>query len=68
LTRDAKVFGGDILTATDICVCSGADIGDASKVADVQDDLVVKAKALMKKLLEVLHLVLIGLSDILKGC
>ncbi|KAJ7284699.1 hydantoinase/oxoprolinase [Mycena rebaudengoi] len=52
LTRDAKVFGGDILTATDICVCSGADIGDASKVADVQDDLVVKAKALMKKLLE----------------
>ncbi|KAJ6612262.1 hydantoinase/oxoprolinase [Mycena sp. CBHHK59/15] len=53
LTRDAKVFGGDVLTTTDICVSSGAgDIGDASKVADVPDDVVGKARAVIKKLLE----------------
>ncbi|SJL08135.1 related to D-amino acid hydantoin hydrolase (hydantoinase) [Armillaria ostoyae] len=34
LTRDAKVFGGDILTATDIAVRAGKkDIGDASLVS-----------------------------------
>ncbi|KAJ7178857.1 hydantoinase/oxoprolinase [Mycena crocata] len=53
LTRDAKVFGGGILTATDICVCSGVrNIGDVSKVADVAETVITQAKTVMKKLLE----------------
>ncbi|KAJ7116355.1 hydantoinase/oxoprolinase [Mycena epipterygia] len=53
LTRDAKVFGGEVLTATDICVRSGAvDFGDASKVQNVTDEVVARANTVMKKLLE----------------
>ncbi|KAJ6570225.1 hydantoinase/oxoprolinase [Mycena vulgaris] len=53
LTRDAKVFGGKVLTTTDICVRSGAGgIGVATKVADVADEVVTQAKVVMKKLLE----------------
>jgi N-methylhydantoinase A/oxoprolinase/acetone carboxylase beta subunit len=41
LTKDALVFGGDTLTATDIAVASGrADIGDASRVAGLDRSLV----------------------------
>jgi N-methylhydantoinase A/oxoprolinase/acetone carboxylase beta subunit len=40
LTSKAKVFGGDILTATDIVVAAGnADVGDASKVAGLDKRL-----------------------------
>ena len=40
LTREARVFGGDTLTATDVAVAAGlADIGDASAVADVPDEV-----------------------------
>ncbi|KAJ7510350.1 Hydantoinase/oxoprolinase [Mycena galericulata] len=53
LTRDAKVFGGEVLTATDICVRAGAGgIGDAAKVADIANDVVSQARVVMKKLLE----------------
>ncbi len=48
------MFGGDILTATDIAVRAGKkDIGDASLVSAVSDELVVKAQYAMKRLLEV---------------
>jgi len=41
LLSKAKVFGGDTLTATDICVAAGhVDIGDASKVSDLDPALV----------------------------
>jgi hypothetical protein len=54
LTRDAKVFGGDVLTATDIAVRSGVGgIGDAMKVECVSDEIVTQAKKVTKKLLEV---------------
>lgn len=53
LTRDARVFGGDVLTSTDIVVADGvAGVGDKGLVGDVDRDLVVKAKESMKRLLE----------------
>ncbi|KAK0211982.1 hydantoinase/oxoprolinase [Armillaria fumosa] len=53
LTQDAKVFGGDVLTATDIAVRAGKkEIGDASLVSAVCDEVVVKAQYAIKRLLE----------------
>jgi len=44
LTERALVFGGDTLTATDIAVAAGlAEIGDVSKVAHLEKDLVKAA-------------------------
>ncbi|WP_407270419.1 hydantoinase/oxoprolinase N-terminal domain-containing protein [Radiobacillus sp. PE A8.2] len=44
LQQEAYVFGGDILTTTDIIVAKGmGDIGDATKVADLDKDMVDKA-------------------------
>ena len=40
ITQKAKIFGGDVLTATDIAVRLGmADLGDPALVADVPEDL-----------------------------
>ena len=40
LTREARVFGGGTLTATDVAVAAGiVDIGDRSRVADVGEDV-----------------------------
>ncbi len=45
LREEAKVFGGDTLCATDIAVAAGdADIGDASRVADLDPGLVKAAR------------------------
>ncbi|KAJ7739325.1 Hydantoinase/oxoprolinase [Mycena olivaceomarginata] len=53
LTSDAKVFGGQTLTATDIAVRFGAGgIGDATKVADISNEVVTKARMVTTKLLE----------------
>lgn len=44
LTQEALVFGGDTLTTTDVAVAAGtADIGDASKVRDLDPALVAAA-------------------------
>ncbi|PQA86007.1 hydantoinase/oxoprolinase N-terminal domain-containing protein [Hyphococcus luteus] len=44
LPEEARVFGGDVLTATDIVVASGcAEIGDAAQVSDLEGDLVEAA-------------------------
>lgn len=44
LTEQALVFGGDVLTATDIAVAAGrASIGDASRVAGLSRELVAAA-------------------------
>ncbi|KUL82687.1 hypothetical protein ZTR_09431 [Talaromyces verruculosus] len=53
LKSDALVFGGDIMTSTDITVASGkADIGDASKVKHIPDTVLVKARDRIKRILE----------------
>ncbi|KAF9256832.1 Hydantoinase/oxoprolinase [Marasmius fiardii PR-910] len=53
LTRDALVFGGNTLTATDICVRDGVrDVGDPEAVKDVTEEAVKRAKAAIKKTLE----------------
>ncbi|WP_298852622.1 hydantoinase/oxoprolinase family protein [uncultured Ruegeria sp.] len=45
----ARIFGGDVLTSSDIAVASGlATLGDASRVADLDPALVSKAVARMK--------------------
>ncbi|MCA9883773.1 MAG: hydantoinase/oxoprolinase family protein [Anaerolineae bacterium] len=46
ITEKALVFGGDILTATDILVATGkADVGDAGKVASVGKDFAAQVEA-----------------------
>ncbi|THU96615.1 Hydantoinase/oxoprolinase [Dendrothele bispora CBS 962.96] len=56
LTRDAQVFGGDVLTATDICVASGEElaqeIGDKTRVGHVSGEVVKQAQGVVKKLME----------------
>ncbi|OJJ38347.1 hypothetical protein ASPWEDRAFT_24289 [Aspergillus wentii DTO 134E9] len=50
--QEAMVFGGDVMTATDIVAASGADIGDRSKVQNIPPHIVSKARAQIKKMLE----------------
>ncbi|MGH6920140.1 MAG: hydantoinase/oxoprolinase N-terminal domain-containing protein [Geminicoccaceae bacterium] len=46
LTRKARVFGGDVLTATDLAVAAGRiALGDPSRVADLDPGLVERAMA-----------------------
>ena len=52
LTRDALVFGGRQLTATDIAVAAGiADIGDRSRVADLSPGTVEKTLRAMREMI-----------------
>ncbi|WP_298334469.1 hydantoinase/oxoprolinase family protein [uncultured Erythrobacter sp.] len=53
LVTEALVFGGSTLTATDIVVAAGmADVGDASKVAQLAEVTVTNALATMRAMLE----------------
>ncbi|KAI8986894.1 DUF917-domain-containing protein [Trametes punicea] len=53
ITRDAMVFGGRALTASDLIVASGrADIGDKTKVSDVSKEVVALSTQRIKRLLE----------------
>lgn len=53
ITKEARVFGGETLTATDLAVALGeADVGDASRVAGLDPALVAAARAEMTLLLE----------------
>ncbi|KAH9852546.1 DUF917-domain-containing protein [Lenzites betulinus] len=53
ITRDAKVFGGKALTASDLIVASGrAELGDKAKVADVSAEVVTLGMQRIQKLLE----------------
>ncbi|MEM6585188.1 MAG: hydantoinase/oxoprolinase family protein [Pseudomonadota bacterium] len=53
LVTQALVFGGDTLTATDIVVAAGmADVGDASKVAQIPREVIDNALAAMRAMLE----------------
>lgn len=52
LINRAKVFGGDILTATDIAVAAGEPIGDRSLVNYLPSSSIILAQARMKAMLE----------------
>ncbi|KAI0360591.1 DUF917-domain-containing protein [Trametes cingulata] len=53
ITRDAKVFGGSVLTATDLVVASGrADLGEKTKISDIPEDVITPGTQRIKKLLE----------------
>ena len=53
ITKHALVFGGDVMTATDIAVRLGmAEVGDASKVAHIDEAFANKALAVMRELVE----------------
>jgi N-methylhydantoinase A/oxoprolinase/acetone carboxylase beta subunit len=53
LTREARVFGGGTLTATDVAVAAGiADIGDGSLVADLGEEMIAWALARCSTLVE----------------
>ena len=53
ITQKAKIFGGDVLTATDIAVRLGmADLGDPALVADVPEDLARSALDAIRALVE----------------
>lgn len=52
LSTKARVFGGDVLTATDISVAAGQDIGTKDLVKDVSLRTVTLAEAKIKALVE----------------
>ncbi|EXJ73955.1 uncharacterized protein A1O5_02249 [Cladophialophora psammophila CBS 110553] len=53
LTTDAMVFGGSVMTATDIVVASkAADIGDYDKVKSIPEHLIAGGKADIKRQLD----------------
>ena len=53
LTSQAFVFGGDVMTTTDIVVASGkAEIGDVKRAQAIAGNVVTKARAEIKKILE----------------
>lgn len=53
LTSKAFVFGGDVMTTTDIVVASGkAEIGDVGRAHAIDPKIVTKAREQIKKLLE----------------
>ena len=53
ITKKALVFGGDVLTATDVAVRLGmVELGDASKVAHIPEELAKKALAAIGTLVE----------------
>lgn len=52
LNPKAKVFGGDVLTATDIAVASGEVIGDPSLVRDIDKTTIETAQAKIKVMME----------------
>ncbi len=51
ITSEAHIFGGETLTATDIAVAAGwADLGDRSRVADLDPSLVSAAAARIREM------------------
>jgi N-methylhydantoinase A/oxoprolinase/acetone carboxylase beta subunit len=53
ITSKARVFGGDVLTATDVTVALGrATIGDPTRVANLDPMLLAKVRAVMERQLD----------------
>ncbi|RMF77688.1 MAG: hydantoinase/oxoprolinase family protein [Chloroflexi bacterium] len=54
LTTKGRIFGGDVLTTTDIIVASGKeDIADQSKVADVAADLIAGVEDAIEEMVNI---------------
>ena len=53
LTSKALVFGGDILTATDIIVAGGVDIGDSSAVSGLDSAFVAAAQGRIMEMITI---------------
>jgi N-methylhydantoinase A/oxoprolinase/acetone carboxylase beta subunit len=52
LTQQARVFGGDVLTATDIAVAGGrANIGESSRVGDIDSAFVRRCQRVIERML-----------------
>jgi N-methylhydantoinase A/oxoprolinase/acetone carboxylase beta subunit len=50
LTRRARVFGGEVITATDVAVAAGrADIGDARRVRDLDAEFVRRCQEVIDR-------------------
>ena len=53
LIKEGRIFGGSVLTTTDIVVAAGvAEVGDKSKVSDLHENLVDGARHRIRTLLE----------------
>jgi DUF917 family protein len=52
LTSKARVFGGNILTATDIASATGKTVGNPSLAADLSKSIVIDAQSRIQALLE----------------
>jgi N-methylhydantoinase A/oxoprolinase/acetone carboxylase beta subunit len=53
ITEQARIFGGDVLTATDIAVAAGyADIGKPSRLVDIDPGLVESSVGLIHGMIE----------------
>lgn len=53
ITKKALVFGGDVMTATDIAVrCGLTDLGDAERTAGIPREVADKALAVMRAMVE----------------
>ena len=53
LTEEARVFGGDVLTVTDVAVAAGLiDLGDRARVASLPAALVTEALARIRSMIE----------------
>lgn len=53
LAHTAKVFGGDVLTATDVVVAAGlADVGNPDLVSSLSSEVTLKAQAAIARALE----------------
>lgn len=53
ITKKAMVFGGDVMTATDVAVRLGmVDLGDKSRVASIPQDTAEKAMDVIRSLVE----------------
>jgi N-methylhydantoinase A/oxoprolinase/acetone carboxylase beta subunit len=53
LTSNSMVFGGDVMTTTDIVVATGkADIGDTKRAHAIPEEVVTSARAEIKRILE----------------
>ena len=54
LTKKAKVFGGETLTTTDICVAGGhVEIGDSAKIADLPAALVEQVEETIAEMVNI---------------
>lgn len=52
LTEQSRVFGGDVLTATDVAAASGVQIGDPARVEDLDPQLVERVRSRIQEMID----------------